>query len=145
MSLVIAPLLRLKGFFSEVLHPRFVRWTRPLTRSLPLGTRLDLGRSKSELIAETIALIREMAAKNRLWGAERIRGELLKLDMHVSKRTIQKYMRHVRTLQPRGQKWTTDLAQSRGRYLGLRRAFRSPISSFDRFSPSSLSSSRHDG
>jgi len=64
--------------------------------------------------------MREMAAKNRLWGAERIRGELLKLDMHVCKRTIQKYMRHVRTHQPSGQKWATDLAQSRGRYLGLR-------------------------
>ena len=50
-----------------------------------------------------------MAAKNRLWGAERIRGELLKLDIHVCKRTIQKYMRHVRILQPRGQKWTTFL------------------------------------
>jgi transposase InsO family protein len=48
-----------------------------------------------------------MATKNRLWGAERIRGELLKLGMHVSKRTIQKYIRHVRTPQPRGQKWAT--------------------------------------
>ena len=29
--------------------------------------------------------------KNRLWGAERICGELLKLGIHVCKRTIQKY------------------------------------------------------
>jgi transposase InsO family protein len=50
-----------------------------------------------------------MAANNRLWGAERIRGELLKLDIRVSKRTIQKYMRRVRTAQPRGQKWRTFL------------------------------------
>jgi transposase InsO family protein len=50
-----------------------------------------------------------MAVKNRLWGAERIRGELLKLGMHVCKRTIQKYMRRVRTPQPRGQKWSTFL------------------------------------
>jgi hypothetical protein len=187
MGRVLTHLLRLKGFCLDVLHPRFVRWTKPLTPSLPLGTFTDLGRSKSELIAEnallrqqliilsrqvkqpacskvdrmllvllarlvrtwkqalfivqpdtllrwhrelfrlvwkrksqaashqskvaveTIALIREMAAKNRLWGAERIRGELLKLDMHVCKRTIQKYMRPVRILQPRGQKWTTFL------------------------------------
>ena len=47
--------------------------------------------------------------KNRLWGAERIRGELLKLGIHVCKRTIQKYMRRVRTPQPRGQKWSTFL------------------------------------
>jgi hypothetical protein len=40
-------------------------------------------------------------------GAERIRGELLKLGIHVSKRTIQKYMRQVRATRPRGQTWRT--------------------------------------
>jgi transposase InsO family protein len=58
---------------------------------------------------ETVALIKEMARDNRLWGAERIRGELLKLDLHVCKHTIQKYMRQVRTTRPRGQTWTTFL------------------------------------
>jgi hypothetical protein len=51
---------------------------------------------KPKVAAETIAMIREMATENRLWGAERIRGELLKLGIRVCKRTIQKYMRHVR-------------------------------------------------
>jgi putative transposase len=64
---------------------------------------------KPKVAAETIALIREMATNNRLWGAERIRGELLKLGLRVCKRTIQKYMRKVRTHQPRGQKWSTFL------------------------------------
>jgi transposase InsO family protein len=64
---------------------------------------------KPRVAAETILLIREMATKNRLWGAERIRGELLKLDIHVCKRTIQKYMRPIRTHQPGGQKWATFL------------------------------------
>jgi hypothetical protein len=41
--------------------------------------------------------------------AERIRGELLKLGLRVCKRTIQKYMRGVRTKPPRGQKWSTFL------------------------------------
>jgi transposase InsO family protein len=50
-----------------------------------------------------------MAQDNRLWGAERIRGELLKLGIRVCKRTIQKYLRAVRTKQPRGQKWSTFL------------------------------------
>src|SRR5262249_46967569 len=50
-----------------------------------------------------------MAMDNRLWGAERIRGELLKLGLRICKRTIQKYMRGVRTHQPRGQKWSTFL------------------------------------
>jgi hypothetical protein len=31
------------------------------------------------IAAETVALIRTMARENALWGAERIRGELLKL------------------------------------------------------------------
>jgi putative transposase len=156
----------LKGFSLDVLHHRFVRWTKPLTSSLLLGSLADLSRSKSQLIAEngllrkpliilsrqvnrpvyrkadrlllvllarvvqtwkhaliviqpdtllrwhrepfrvvwkrrskaashtpkiaaeTVALINEMAGNNRLWGAERIRGELLKLGIHVGKRTI---------------------------------------------------------
>jgi putative transposase len=62
-----------------------------------------------KLSPETIALIKEMASKNRLWGAERIRGELLKLGIRVCKRTIQKYMRQVCPPRPRGQKWATFL------------------------------------
>ncbi len=62
-----------------------------------------------KISTETVALIKEMARDNRLWGAERIRGELLKLDLHVCKRTIQKYMRQIRTTRPRGQTWTTFL------------------------------------
>ncbi len=50
-----------------------------------------------------------MAAQNRLWGAERIRGELLKLGIHVCKRTIQKYMRHGHTPRSKGQTWKTFL------------------------------------
>jgi putative transposase len=51
-----------------------------------------------------------MARDNRLWGAERIRGELLKASVFASAcRTIQKYMRQVRTARPRGQNWKTFL------------------------------------
>src|SRR5436305_2787396 len=187
MAGVFTSLQRLKDGFLDALSSRFTRWTKPLGTSLPLQTLADLGRSKSELVAEnvllrhqltilqrqvkrpsitrtdrvllvllarlvrtwkqalfivqpetllrwhrelfrlywkrkskththkpkvateTIALIREMAKDNRLWGAERIRGELLKLGLRVCKRTIQKYMRTVRTQQPRGQKWSTFL------------------------------------
>ncbi len=62
-----------------------------------------------KISAETIVLIKEMARENRLWGAERIRGELLKLGIRVCKRTIQKYMRGVRSPRQRGQTWTTFL------------------------------------
>jgi transposase InsO family protein len=187
MAGVLTSLLRLLDGCLHVLSSRFARWTQPLRTSLPLGTLTDLGRSKSELIAEntllrqqliilkrqvkrpactktdrillvllarlvrawqqtpvivqpdtllrwhrelfrlywrgksnaharkpkvameTITLIRQMAMNNRLWGAERIRGELLKLGIHICKRTIQKYLRAVRTKQPQGQKWSTFL------------------------------------
>ncbi len=61
----------------------------------------------SRIPAETVALIRQMATENRLWGAERIRGELLKLDLRVGKRTIQKYMRQARPPRQPGQTWAT--------------------------------------
>jgi putative transposase len=187
MGRVFTTLQRLKDGCLEALSSRFAGWTKPLRTSLPLSTLTDLGRSKSELIAEnvllrqqlivlrrevkrppvtrtdrillvlsarlvrtwqqalllvqpdtllrwhrelfrlywkrksktashtpkvaaeTIALIREMATNHRLWGAERIRGELLKLGIRVCKRTIQKYMRTVRTYQPRGQTWAAFL------------------------------------
>jgi putative transposase len=57
----------------------------------------------------TIALIRRMATENRLWGAERIRGELRKLGIAVCKRTVQKYMRQARPPRPPGQTWATFL------------------------------------
>jgi isopropylmalate/homocitrate/citramalate synthase len=67
-------------------------------------------RKTSPVPPETIDLIRDMAARGRLWGAERIRGELLKLGIKVSKRTIQKYMRSVRGRSgSRGQRWATFL------------------------------------
>src|SRR5215472_15205161 len=187
MADVLSHLQRLVDGCLQALSSCFTRWTKPFSTSLPMQTLADLGRSKSELIAEiallrqqlivlkrqvkrpactktdrillvllarlvrswqqalvivqpetllrwhrelfrlywkrkskalarkpkvaeeTIALIRQMAKDNQLWGAERIRGELLKLGLHVCKRTIQKYLRTVRTYQPQGQKWSTFL------------------------------------
>jgi putative transposase len=83
-----------------------LRWHRELFR-LYWKRRSKASSQKPKVAVETIALIREMAKENRLWGAERIRGELLKLGIRVCKRTIQKYMRQVRTPQPRGQRWSS--------------------------------------
>ena len=58
-----------------------------------------------------VAAIQRLAAENRRWGAERIRGELLKLGIRVGKRTVQRHMRAARP--PRsgggGQTWATFL------------------------------------
>jgi putative transposase len=54
------------------------------------------------------SLIRLIAASNPRWGAERIRGELLKLGIRVAKRTVQKYMRRPKCPGD-GQRWSTFL------------------------------------
>src|SRR5262249_51948328 len=70
--------------------------------------RSKLTSRKPKIPAETVALIKTIALNNRLWGAERIRGELLKLGLHVSKRTIQKYM-HQNPARSSSQTWSTFL------------------------------------
>jgi transposase InsO family protein len=72
---------------------------------------------KSKISPEAIALIKEMAIENRLWGAPRIRDELLKLGIKVTKRTVQKYMRQARRGLPperKSQTWATFLANHAG-------------------------------
>jgi putative transposase len=63
----------------------------------------------ARVAAETVRLIKQLARENRTWGAERIRGELLKLNIRVAKRTIQKYMRRARSPHSSGQTWRTFL------------------------------------
>jgi putative transposase len=55
----------------------------------------------------TIRLIWQLATDNSLWGAERIRGELLKLGIRVSKRTLQKHLKQMPRVRPTGQTWST--------------------------------------
>ena len=61
------------------------------------------------LADEVVALIKQMAEENRTWGAKRIRGELLKLGLRVSKSAIQKYIQEVRKSPPPKQNWSTFL------------------------------------
>jgi len=57
-------------------------------------------------------LIRRMAAENCLWGAPRIHGELLKLEIVISERTVSRYLRHRPTT--RSQTWWTFFANHFG-------------------------------
>jgi putative transposase len=61
------------------------------------------------LTDESVALIKQMAEENLSWGAERIRGELLKLGLRVSKSTIQSYNYEVRRPRSPKQSWATFL------------------------------------
>jgi putative transposase len=85
-----------------------LRWHRELFRAF-WKRKSKASSNKPRISPETISLIKEIAANNRLCGAERIRGELLKLDIRVSKRTIQKDMKHIRPKRTRGQSWKTFL------------------------------------
>jgi putative transposase len=58
MADVLTTLRRLKDDCLHAFSSRLIHWTKPLTSSLPLTTLTDLGRSKSELIAEN-ALLRQ--------------------------------------------------------------------------------------
>src|SRR5262249_35898332 len=73
------------------------RWWRRSRR--PRRPRID---------SQVRNLIRRLADENRLWGAPRIHGELLKLGIVVSERTVSRYLHG----QPRtpSQTWRTFLA-----------------------------------
>jgi hypothetical protein len=87
-----------------------LRWHRAAFRLLWRRKSCSAGWREPRMPADVIALIRCMAIENRLWGAERIRGELLKLGIRVAKRTVQRYMRGARPPSPhRGQSWPTFL------------------------------------
>src|SRR6266487_253479 len=79
-------------FWKQSLHivqpETLLRWHRELFR---LYWR-QKSQGKPKVWPETIRLIQKIAKENHLWGTERIRGELLKLGIEVSKRSIQKYM-----------------------------------------------------
>jgi hypothetical protein len=49
-------------------------------------------RGRPEALPEIRALIMKMAAANPLWGAPRIHGELLKLGIEVSERTVSRLL-----------------------------------------------------
>ncbi len=105
-------LARLNSAWSQALHivkpGTLLRWHRRLFKLI--WRRKSRPKSHpARLSQETIDLI-EMMATDNPWGAERIRGELLKLGIKVSKRTIQKYMRRGRRPRaPSGQRWSTFL------------------------------------
>jgi putative transposase len=87
---------------------RVIRWHRQAWRLFwRWRSRAPLGRPR--LSAEVRELIATMAHDNPRWGSERIRGELLKLGLVVSKRSIQRYRRRG-PVHPASQTWRTFLA-----------------------------------
>jgi len=87
-----------------------LRWHRELfKRFWQRKSKPKPKQGRPPLTDDLVALIKRMVKENLTWGAERIRGELLKLGIRVSKSTIQKYMKGVReSLSPK-QTWATFL------------------------------------
>jgi putative transposase len=87
-----------------------LRWHRDLFRWVWRRKSAHKAKKGREPLSEdTVALIKTMAKGNRTWGAERIRGELLKLGIEVAKSTIQRYINQVRSPVPTKQTWATFL------------------------------------
>ena len=87
-----------------------LRWHRELFhRVWRCKSRSESKPGRPPLSDYVVALIKRMAKENRTWGAERIRGELLKLRIKIGKSTIQKYMRAVREPLASKQTWATFL------------------------------------
>jgi putative transposase len=81
-------------------HRQWLRrqWTWRSTRTRP-------GRPSTDATVRT--LVGKMAAANPLWGAPRIHGELCKLGIAVSERTVSRLLRRPR--RPPSQTWRTFL------------------------------------
>jgi transposase InsO family protein len=88
-----------------------VRWHRQGWRLL-WRWRSRGGPGRPRLSAEVRSLIARIAQENPSWGAERIRGELLKLGIAVSKRSVQQYRRRG-PARPPHQSWRTFLHNHR--------------------------------
>ena len=111
LLVLLASRVRAWGQALLIVHPEtLLRWHHQDFRLFwRRKSRAAASTAQPKVAPETIALIKEMATANRLWGAERIRGELLKLNIRVAKTTIQRYMRQARPPRASGQTWGTFL------------------------------------
>jgi putative transposase len=88
---------------------RFKRYWWKLSQSKHPG--------RPQVSAQICTLIRTMASANPLWGAPRIHGELLKLGIEISERTVSRLMPKNRT-RP-SQTWKTFLANHIGQLVSI--------------------------
>src|SRR5207249_11859224 len=95
------------GAIAIVRPETIVRWHRAGFRAYwRWRSRNRVGRPKVSIELRT--LIGEMSCANRLWGAPRIHGELLKLGFEVAQSTVARYM--CRRFGPPSQGWRTFLS-----------------------------------
>ena len=101
-----------------IVHPdTVVRWHRERFRKYwaQLSTGRKPGRPPTD--AEIREWIRRIATENPLWRAPRIHGELLKLGLVVSERTVSRTLRTVK--RPPSQTWKTFLNNHIGEIVSI--------------------------
>ena len=105
---ILARLFEWRAALFVVQPKTMIRWQRAGWR---LFWRWKCRPGRPRIPVQLRALIRKMAHENPVWGEERIASELLvKLGIHVSPRTVRKYMPKRAGGQPRGdQRWSTFL------------------------------------
>jgi transposase InsO family protein len=94
-----------------------VRWHRRGFRLFWRCKSRQQGRGRPSTSKELRDLIRRMATENLGWGAPRIHGELLKLGIHISERTVSRLM--PRRHKAPSQTWRTFLANHAGTLAGI--------------------------
>jgi len=107
-----------RGALWVVQPDTIVRWQRQRFRSYWAELSNRCGTSGRPPIAKEIReLIQTMARANPLWRAPRIHGELLKLGIEVSERTVSRVLRTVE--RPPSQTWKTFLKNHVGEIVAI--------------------------
>ena len=94
-----------------------VSWHRSAFRRY--WTSLSRPPGRPRLGAEIRMLIVRMALENPTWGAPRIHGELLKLGLEVSERTVSRYLPRIRPTRGALGEWMTFLRNHREVLTGM--------------------------
>jgi putative transposase len=94
-----------------------VRWYREWLRRRwrRRSARAGSGRPTTNVAIRT--LVKQMATANPLWGAPRIHGELSKVGVEVSERTVSRLLQ--RTRRPPSQTWRTFLTNHIGSLVSI--------------------------
>jgi len=102
-----------------IVHPdTVVRWQRERFRRYWAHRSKKSGRRGRPPISRQVReLIRTMACANPLWRAPRIHGELQKLGIEVSERTVSRVLRTVK--RPPSQTWKTFLQNHIGEIVAI--------------------------
>jgi putative transposase len=85
-----------------------LRWYRAGFRSVWRWKSRARGPAKADISPEVRQLIGQMAKANPLWGAPKIHGELLKLGINISERSVSRFM-PPKLRKPPSQTWRTFL------------------------------------